>query len=205
MNATSLRRMSALLFAMLVPATLAAAQPPVPGPVISKYDRANSNGDVAGQSITPQAPPTLYWYDGDRRRLLVPAREAATASSDPAVSARSATLSATAAAGGKDATMAAIRAAGKSATFIDADGSGKARSLPGGVVVTVANPTTQSDLDDLLSEFGTRVLRPVGAGGRVWLIESGAGLDALTLANTIHESRKVLSASPNWATARKTK
>jgi len=46
------------------------------------------------------------------------------------------------------------------------------------------------------------VRHAIGDSGRVWLLEGGPGIASIELANAIHESGLVQSASPNWLNPR---
>ena len=76
------------------------------------------------------------------------------------------------------------------------DESGRARALPGGVVVTFAGPADEQAARELLARHGATAARPLPSGA--WLVESPAGLASLELANRLAASGAFASAQPNW-------
>ena len=72
------------------------------------------------------------------------------------------------------------------------------RALPGGVVIRSSATTSSIDLADLARKHGIESPRPLGSGGRLWLIATPPGLAALELATRLHESGDFEAAWPNW-------
>ncbi|MFO0459948.1 MAG: hypothetical protein ACK50I_12195 [Burkholderiales bacterium] len=76
------------------------------------------------------------------------------------------------------------------------DESGRARALPGGVVVTFADPTDEPAARALLAAHGAPAARPLSP--RAWLVESPPGLASLELANRLATTGAFAGAQPNW-------
>jgi hypothetical protein len=76
------------------------------------------------------------------------------------------------------------------------DESGRARALPGGVVVTFADATDEAAARALLAAHGAPAARPLSP--RAWLVESPAGLASLELANRLAATGAFAGAQPNW-------
>lgn len=76
------------------------------------------------------------------------------------------------------------------------DEGGRARALPGGVVVVFAQDVDDVQARRTLAAFGTDPVRPVS--GRTWLVASAPGLAALELAERLAASGVFASAQPNW-------
>ncbi len=76
------------------------------------------------------------------------------------------------------------------------DESGRARALPGGVVVTFAAAPDDAAARALLAAHGATAVRPLSA--RAWLVESPAGLASLELANRLAATGAFAGAQPNW-------
>jgi hypothetical protein len=76
------------------------------------------------------------------------------------------------------------------------DESGRARALPGGVVVTFDGAPGEAAARALLARHGAAAARPLSPGA--WLVESPAGLASLELANRLAASGAFASAQPNW-------
>ena len=157
---------------------------------------------IAGRA----APPTEhYWYDGTVRRPLWLENAQVADFSTPGPEAskvlrpaglRSAAASKQAAASAADSTAGGD---GLSPVFKDgADAGARLRALPGGVIVTLKQPLADPQARQFFKARGLVAVRPVVAGSGMWLIESRAGLDSLTLANRLHEGGEFAAASPNW-------
>jgi hypothetical protein len=76
------------------------------------------------------------------------------------------------------------------------DESGRARALPGGVVVTFDGAPGEAAARALLARHGAAAARPLSPAA--WLVESPAGLASLELANRLAASGAFASAQPNW-------
>ncbi len=178
-------RLLRALLAVVLPAALNPVHAADPSdrdiPMITKPVTGAVSAAATGKAGTAN---TLHWYDGARRRAV---REQPGATLDA-----------------KGVSAPAARAVAKSSAplFVDADGSGTVRALPGGVVVRLAQSMTLEALSERLEAFDVRVERRLGDSGRLWLLAGGPGNASIILANAIHESGLVESASPNWVTPR---
>jgi hypothetical protein len=76
------------------------------------------------------------------------------------------------------------------------DETGRARALPGGVVVVLAEPLGDADARALIERHGGRPLRRIA--DRLWLLEAPAGLAALDEANRLAATGAFAGAQPNW-------
>lgn len=165
---------------------------------------AGGNADAAGKASENS---TLYWYDGDRKRMLSldsdtladfgsNPKEPAT---EPRMIDQTTTSQTKAQSGVNESTI------GVSPMFKDASSGQYAGALPGGVMVRTLRPMNIDTVMGIARAFGSSVLRPIGsptgaANGAhdFWLFEAAAGIATLELANRIHESGQVSSAAPNW-------
>jgi len=185
-------------------------------PVLSKDDPAPGSAphtDLtlplpgAGSSEKATDDRMLYWYDGQRKRMLsIDADTVAdfgTGAQSPAAQPRMI----------KQATTELVKELanpkqaqpGLSPMFDDAASGRAAGALPGGVMVRTLRPLDQESVAGLAGAFGSSVVRAIGAQTAgvgdthdFWLFDAPAGLPALELANRIHESGQVKSAAPNW-------
>ncbi len=78
------------------------------------------------------------------------------------------------------------------------DESGRARALPGGVVVTLAAGLSADDgaARALLARHGATSARRLASGA--WLVETPAGLASLETAERLARTGAFASAQPNW-------
>ncbi|HYF60292.1 MAG TPA: hypothetical protein VEA81_15180 [Burkholderiaceae bacterium] len=134
--------------------------------------------------------PTHHWIDGDVRRPLVVddalrADFSATASKSGVLRPSAGPL--------KD-------VAEPLQSPVLRDESGRARALPGGVLVTFAAALDEPAARAAVAAQGARVARRIA--DRIWLVESPAGLASLELANRLADSGAFESAQPNWWVAR---
>jgi len=216
----------AATFVVAIPINLAFAatdKSDIPQPaILSKEDPAksstsgssqapvNTTGETSGATGTAEKTaenPSLYWYDGKRKRMLSvdsdtladfgnnPQRPAA----KPKIIDQTAASLTKAQAGSDQVNK------GVSPMFKDASSGQYAGALPGGVMVRTLRPMNIESVMGIARAFGSSVLRPIGSptgaadsAHDFWLFEAGAGLAALELANRIHESGQVSSAAPNW-------
>lgn len=95
----------------------------------------------------------------------------------------------------------ATTAATVSPVFVDA--GGRARALPGGVIVAFADGITADAANVELAALGVTPLRRIGE--RMWLVESAPGLAALELAGRLNTSGRFAFVQPNWWQPRTTK
>jgi hypothetical protein len=158
----------------LVP-TVRAAEPPADAPALSK------------PSFAKRIAPTHAWHDGATTRALT---------LDPGLRADFST--------GLAGRPAALRASSGPLKDVSPalqspvlrDESGRARALPGGVVVTFADATDEALARALLAAQGAPAARPLSP--RAWLVESPAGLASLELANRLAATGAFAGAQPNW-------
>jgi hypothetical protein len=136
--------------------------------------------------VATKAAPALWWHDGGVRRPLTV---------DTALEADFTPRS------GKDAAV--LRPAGltgKSAAAgvspVLRDDTGRARALPGGVLVVLRAPLDEASARLLLAQAGAVPLRALT--DTLWLVEGPTGLGSLELANRLHDSGRFASAQPNW-------
>jgi hypothetical protein len=76
------------------------------------------------------------------------------------------------------------------------DETGRARALPGGVVVVLANALDDEAARTLLAGHGAVGARRVGA--RTWLVPTAPGLASLEAANRLADTGAFAAAQPNW-------
>jgi hypothetical protein len=76
------------------------------------------------------------------------------------------------------------------------DEAGRARALPGGVLVTLAGVPDEATARALLARHGATAVRRLASG--TWLVETPAGLAALELSNRLAATGAFASAQPNW-------
>jgi len=90
--------------------------------------------------------------------------------------------------------------AGKySPVFSDgANSSGRKRALPGGIIVTFKPDWTDAQITAWTAQQGLPIASKLGIGPNVYVLNTDAGLAALTAANRIRAGGEVVSAQPNW-------
>lgn len=76
------------------------------------------------------------------------------------------------------------------------DEGGRARALPGGVVVVLDAALDDADARALIARHGAAASRRIA--DRVWLVESPAGMASLELANRLADTGAFTAAQPNW-------
>lgn len=173
-------RFAALLVAALAaPAAAVAAGPEAPTATVSKPARG------AAQKAAPAAP--LVWHDGRTARPLVV----------------DATLEAdfSPGSGGAASVLRPVGSTPKStaAPFVSPvlrDESGRARALPGGVLVELAAPADEADGRARIERAGAKPARRLSE--TLWLVEGPVGLGSLELAERLRASGAFASAQPNW-------
>jgi len=151
---------------------------------------AGHAAEVRSQPVTSQ----VYWYDGTERKALQtdPAwiADFSAPSTTPGMKPRSPLKRFIGGEKGLESLP-----AGASPVFRDENGT--PRALPGGVIVRLRE-SDRSDARARLETMGLVPVRPIDPDGHGWLVESAAGLPSLELANRLHESGQLESASPNW-------
>lgn len=189
--ATLLALLSApVLLPMLVPAARAAGTPAAPPTLPGKPDSSQAASALQGPTSKARKPTTtLYWYDGERRRELVVDDQQVATFGGPGTPAVVAADSIAAKAAGR---------AASSPVFVDPSSGRLAGAMPGGVLVQTAQMLSEEQAQDMAQTFSTTLVRAIGDSGMLWLFAADTGMPSLKLANRIHESGLVKSASPDW-------
>jgi hypothetical protein len=175
--------LAALAWGWALSASAQGANTPGPGP-LDPSARPIVIGKPA-RAVT-KATPTLWWHDGGVRRPLT-ADAALEADFTPRT--------------GKDAVvLRPVGVTGKSAAAgvspVLRDETGRARALPGGVLVVLREPLDEASARRALVQAGAVPLRALT--DTLWLVEGPTGLGSLELANRLHDSGRFASAQPNW-------
>ncbi len=76
--------------------------------------------------------------------------------------------------------------------------TGRLMALPGGVLVNFKPDWTAQQVSDWAAAKGLAVDKKLSIGQNWYLIKSAPGQASLDLANQIHQSGDVISATPNW-------
>ncbi len=76
--------------------------------------------------------------------------------------------------------------------------AGRLMALPGGVLVQFKPDWTDSQVREWALGKGLGLGQKLNIRGQWWVVNSEAGAASLELANALHASGSVLSASPNW-------
>ncbi len=149
---------------------------------------------------------SLYYYNGESQQRITP-EPTQIAEFDP-YGATSATRSAsptkawkfvTLRAAGSGVAAPAAGGANTSAVFREGDSpAGRLMALPGGVIVQFKPDWTNGQVSAWLASKALTAKQRLAIRGNWYVIHSSAGQPALDLANAIHESGEVVSASPNW-------
>lgn len=148
---------------------------------------------------------SLYYYNGVSQQRITP---------EPTQIAEFAPYGATSAARSASPTKAwkfvTLRAAGPgtadaaggaktSPVFREGDSpAGRLMALPGGVIVQFKPDWTDTQVSAWLASKALTAKQRLAIRGNWYVIHSSAGQAALDLANAMHESGEVVSASPNW-------
>jgi hypothetical protein len=165
----------AALFALAVAPAARAAEVPVDPPVLAK------------PSAAKRIAPTHAWHDGATTRALT-LEPGLRADFSAGLAARPVVLRAS------TGPLKDVSPALQSPVLRDE--SGRARALPGGVIVVLAAPLDDAAARALLATHGATAARPLSA--RAWLVESPAGLGSLELANRLAATAAFAGAQPNW-------
>ena len=80
------------------------------------------------------------------------------------------------------------------------DAAGRRYGLPGGLIVTLKQDMSEADGRDQLVAAGLKPERQIT--GRVWVVESPAGLETIEMANQQNAKGIFTDVSPNWWTKR---
>ena len=180
---------------------------------------------AGGSKAKPAADKTYHWYDGQRKRTIeldpeLIAEFTGSRSAAKSVAPMSGLEAADEAQGGVrfwrvgegagespvSASTKAARASNRkfSPVFRNRGGRGK-RALPGGIIVTFASSMSDEACEAWIAGKGLVIQSKLTKGRQIYVIETPAGMESLELANTLHESGEVESASPNWWSAVETK
>lgn len=76
--------------------------------------------------------------------------------------------------------------------------AGRLMALPGGVIVQFQPTWSDAQVSNWVATKALVVDQRLGIRGNWYVIRTAAGQASLDLANAIHESGEVVSASPNW-------
>jgi hypothetical protein len=131
------------------------------------------------------AAETHYWYDGDQRRPLVLDSDRVVVfaeKSAPQIRQKS---------------LVSEKTIGETPAPLFSH-QGNQRSLPGGIIVTLAGNLNEASARALLVSDGLAPVRMLADNPNQWLVASPAGLASLELANRLHESKKYQAVQPNW-------
>lgn len=127
------------------------------------------------QGWQPLYATPLYYYNGTTRQVITPVAIAATRSASVASSSPSTPL------------------------FREGDSpAGRLMGLPGGIIVQFQTHWNEIQITQWLVVRGLPLGERLGIQGNWYAIPTPAGEIALEIANQLHESGEVVSASPNW-------
>lgn len=76
--------------------------------------------------------------------------------------------------------------------------AGRLMALPGDVMIRFKPDWSDGQVRDWASAKGLTLVRKLNITGQWYLVASPAGIASLELANTLHQSGELLSATPNW-------
>jgi hypothetical protein len=79
-----------------------------------------------------------------------------------------------------------------------ADAGGRKRALPGGIIVAFKPDWTEARVIAWAAQQGLSIASKLEIGPNVYVLNTDAGLAALTTANRIRQGGEVVSAQPNW-------
>jgi len=170
--------------------------------------------------IAAAADAQAYYYDGGRRVAIVAQPDLVAEFGAPVARARAADPGAQQVAGdslvrvlrvapgdGIGAQPQGAMAAGARSAVYRQNGTaaGRLMALPGGVLVKFLPGWSNQQIDTWLATRGLPAGQPLAIGPSWRLLPTAPGSEALALANRIHESGEVVSASPNWWTQTRAK
>lgn len=78
------------------------------------------------------------------------------------------------------------------------DSSGRKRALPGNVIVFMDKSWSKARVEDWARVRSLIILKQISTYSNVFLIRTPAGIESLTLANSLYKTEGVVSAIPNW-------
>lgn len=149
---------------------------------------------------------SLYYYNGESKQGITPeptriaefapyGASSASRSASPGQAWKFVALRAA----GVWAAESGVGAAKTSPVFREGDSpAGRLMALPGGVIVQFKPDWTEGQVNAWLAGKVLSAKQRLAIRGNWYVIHSSAGQAALDLANAIHESGEVVSASPNW-------
>jgi hypothetical protein len=167
-------------------AMAAAAGAALPGAGPPDAATLGTVGKPVRSARVDKSAPTHWWHDGIVRRALV---------LDAALEADFTPRAAGATAGVLQPAR-GLKAAAPLVSPVLRDESGRARALPGGVLVVLKAPLDDAGARALIAQAGATPTRRVS--DTVWLVEAPAGLASLELANRLHQRGLFASAQPDW-------
>lgn len=166
---------------------------------------------LSGSAAVAAGPAGDYYYDGGQKRALllddtlvaafgtVPA---AVKSALPGAQATKIHGGATiyrAQAGSYKTVLGVAPGAAVSPVFHEGGSSaGRLMALPGGVLVNFRSNWTEQQVNDWAAAKGVAIDKKLAIGQNWYMLKSASGQASLDLANQIHQSGEVVSASPNW-------
>ena len=179
---------------------------------------------AANRGAAPSAPLTqsYTWHDGEREHtvwinpLLVaefdpPATEAGSALKQAQPSARAlpgrgAGLrlwqldGATAPAGMTRSLNSARLPQGKYSPILhdNPSAASRMRAMPGNIIVYLRPAWNETQVNAWLQFRGLSVVKKLDFGTNIYILQTGPGLEALELANTLYRSGEVVAAFPDW-------
>ena len=179
---------------------------------------------AANRGAAPSAPLTqsYTWHDGEREHtvwinpLLVaefdpPATEAGSALKQAQPSARAlpgrgAGLrlwqldGATAPAGMTRSLNSARLPQGKYSPVLhdSPSAASRMRAMPGNIIVYLRPAWNETRVNAWLQSRGLSVVKKLDFGTNIYILQTGPGLEALELANTLYRSGEVVAAFPDW-------
>lgn len=92
-----------------------------------------------------------------------------------------------------------VQSAKYSPVLHDAPGpTARMRALPGNIIVYFNPAWDRQAISQWVTAHGLRVVRRLAIGPRAYVLDTGPGLEALDLANTLYETGDVVAAFPDW-------
>lgn len=166
---------------------------------------------LSGSAAIAAGPAGDYYYDGAQKRalllddtLVAAFGAASTAVKSALPGAQTAKVNGGATiyriqAGSYKSAQAAAPGAAVSPVFHEGGSSaGRLMALPGGVLVNFKADWTAQQVTDWAAAKGLAVDKKLAIGQNWYVIKSAPGQASLDIANQIHQSGEVVSASPNW-------
>ncbi len=166
---------------------------------------------LSGSAAIAAGPAEDYYFDGGQRRALLlddtlvaafgamPAAVKSALSGAQTVKSNGGATIYRAQAGSYKTALGAASGAAVSPVFHEGgSAAGRLMALPGGVLVNFKADWTTQKVNDWAAAKGLAVDSKLAIGQNWYLIKSAPGQASLDLANQIHQSGEVVSASPNW-------